>query len=261
MRHERPTRPGAFLLPAALLLLAFAAPSGAQEKPAAQSATTAVTPAAKTSAVTAASAPQDLARAAYESLGGDKFRDLKNMVLTGSVDLYAPNSTQSVPGTFGTITAGERVRHEIRSPFFSVSAIFDGERSYSSIRSFQMPPASKFGLPVLLKFAQPGYTVSALADKGKKKERAFRVTDPEGNATDFYVEIATGRITRYEIPFGDATYIMELKSFKTVDGVTVPTSFAQKLATSQGSFIAEFKVKEAKINQDLPADVFAIPAK
>ena len=270
MRTERPPRRlRALLLPALLLASAALFAARAQEtpadKPAPQpaAAKSAAPPAAatKAAAVTAASTPQELARAAYESLGGDKFRGLKNMVLTGTLDLYSPGSVQSLAGTFGVITAGERIRQEMRSPFFNVSAIYDGERSYSSIRGFEMPPPSKFGLPVLLKSAQPGYTVSALPDKDKKKERAFRVTDAEGNATDFYVELATGRLARYEIPFGDVTFVVELKSFKTLEGVSVPWNFVQKLATPQGSFIAEFKVKEAKINQDLPADVFAIPVK
>jgi hypothetical protein len=270
MQTERlPRRLGALLLPA--LLLACAAPFAvrAQDKPSdkpapqppAAPAKPAASPATKAAAVTAASTPQELARAAYDSLGGDKFRDLKNMVLTGTLDLYSPGSVQSLAGTFGVITSGDRLRQEMRSPFFNVSAIYDGERSYSSIRGFEMPPPSKFGLPVLLKSAQPGYTVSALPDKDKKKERAFRVTDAEGNATDFYVELATARLARYEIPFGDVTFIMDIKSFKTLDGVSVPWNFVQKLATPQGSFVAEFKVKEAKINQDLPADVFAIPNK
>jgi len=217
--------------------------------------------AAKSAPLAPTAGPAELARAAYQSLGGDRFRDLRNMVLTGTLDLYSPASTQGITGRFGVITAGEKIRQEMQSPFFNASIIYDGVQSYSSIRGFEMPPPSKFGLPVLLKSAQPGYTISALPEKDKKKERAFRVTDAEGNATDFYVEMATARLTRYEIPFGDVTFIVDIKSFKTLDGVSVPWNFVQKLATPQGSFIAEFKVKEAKINQDLPADVFAIPDK
>ncbi|MGI9066198.1 MAG: hypothetical protein ACR2HX_07330, partial [Pyrinomonadaceae bacterium] len=51
-------------------------------------------------AITATTSPIDLARAALAAQGGDKFKSLKSMVLKGSVDLYAPNSTQSVPGGF-----------------------------------------------------------------------------------------------------------------------------------------------------------------
>lgn len=217
--------------------------------------------AAKPAPLAAAAGPAELARAAYLSLGGDRFRDLRNMVLTGSLDLYSPASTQGITGRFGVITAGEKIRQEMQSPFFNASIIYDGVQSYSSIRGFEMPPPSKFGLPVLVKHTQPGYTVSALPDKDSRKARAFRVTDPEGNSTDFRVDAATGKLTGYEIPFGGVSFVVEIRETREIDGVTVPVKFAQRLATPQGTFIAEFKVKDAKINQELPADAFAIPAK
>jgi hypothetical protein len=211
----------------------------------------------KTSVITAAMSPAELARAAFNAQGGEKFRNLKNMILIGSVDLYAPSSTQSLTGKFGLILAGEKLRQEIQSPLFSFQLIFDGEQSYSSMRGMQLPPLTKFGLPVLAKFDQPGYTITALPDK--KKERAFRIADTDGNATDFYVEAATGRVVRFEIPYNRLTYSFEYKNFREVEGVLVPVSFAQKLAAPQGDFIAEFKVKEVKLNQELPADAFKIP--
>jgi hypothetical protein len=111
----------------------------------------------------------------------------------------------------------------------------------------------------LMKYDQGGYAVSALPDK--KKERAFRVTDPEGNATDFYVDGATGRLLRFEVPYGTYTYSFEFKTVREMDGVVVPASFVMRLSTGQGAFFAEFKVKDAKLNQALPEDAFAIPNK
>ncbi len=213
--------------------------------------------AGKTSVITPSMTPAELARAAFAAQGGEKFRKLKNMMLIGSVDLYAPNSTQSLTGQFGMIVAGEKLRQDVQSALFSFQLIFDGEQSYSSMRGMSLPPLTKFGMPVLAKFDQPGYTVTALPDK--KKERAFRITDAEGNSTDYYVEVATGRVRRFEIPYNRMTYTFEYKGFRELDGVLVPTNFAQKLAAPQGDFIAEFKVKEVKLNQELPADAFKIP--
>lgn len=262
--------PAAAATAAALALLLSVTTAGAQDKPAdktkvatttatapnAPAAATASTP-AKTSVITAEMSPMELARAAFKAQGGDKFRNLKNMMLIGSVDLYAPNSTQSLTGKFGMIVAGEKLRQEVQSPIVSFQLIYDGERSYSSMRGMNLPPLTKFGLPVLAKFDQAGYHITALPDK--KKQRAFRIADAEGNSTDFYVEAATGRIVRFEIPYNGMTFSFEYKSFKEVDGVLVPISFAQKLAAPQGDFIAEFKVKEVKLNQDLPDDAFKIP--
>ncbi|MDQ1591664.1 MAG: hypothetical protein QOG71_2291 [Pyrinomonadaceae bacterium] len=249
------------------LCLSTAASVGAlaQEKPSDKTSAAATTaapataaqPAVKTSIITAAMTPLELAHAAFTAQGGEKFRHLKNMLLTGSVDLYAPSSTQSLTGRFGMIVAGDKLRQDVQSALFSFQLIFDGERSYTSMRGMNLPPLTKFGIPVLAKFDQAGYVITALPDK--KKERGFRITDAEGNSTDYYVEMATGRVRRFEIPYNRMTYSFEYKGFRELDGVLVPTSFAQKLTAPQGDFIAEFKVKEVKLNQDLPADAFKIP--
>lgn len=212
-----------------------------------------------TPAVTTASTPVELARAAVAAQGGDKFRQLKNMVLTGSVELFSPNSTQSLAGKFGLIAAGDKLRLVIQSPIVSFELVHDGLRAYTTLRAIDLPPPGKFGLPALARFDQPGFAVTALP--AKKKELAFRLTDPEGNATNFYLDTANARVVRYEIPYNGLTFVWENKSFREIDGVLVPVAFAERLDAPQGAFFAEFKVKEAKINQDLPADAFAPPGR
>jgi hypothetical protein len=245
----------------ALLLCSFAsafAQGQATAKPATSATATASTNAAAVT-ITATTSPLDLARAALAAQGGAKFRNLKSIVLIGSVDLYAPNSAQSLPGKFVIVNAGDRVRIEIQSPAFNFRQIYDGEQGYSSIRGMQLPPPSKFGINMLNKFEQPGYTVTALPDK--KQQRAFRITDAEGNATDFYVEAATGRVVTYLIPYDGYTFGVEHTSLKEYEGVLVPYAFTQRLETPQGAFFAEYKVKTVKINEPLGDDVFALPAK
>jgi hypothetical protein len=209
-------------------------------------------------AITATTSPIDLARAALAAQGGDKFKTLKSMVLRGSVDLYAPNSTQSIPGGFVWVIAGDKVRLEIDArPAVSFKQIYDGQRSYSSLPGVDMPPASKFGLPLLAKFDQPGYTVAAIPDK--KKQRGFRISDADGNVTDFYIDATTGRVMTFLIPYNGYTFGTENKKFKEIDGVLVPFSFTQRLEMPQGAFFAEYSVKDAKLNQTLGDDVFAMP--
>lgn len=209
-------------------------------------------------AITATTTPVDLARAALAAQGGEKFRNLKSVVLRGSVDLYAPNSTQSIPGGFVIVLAGDKVRLEIDArPAVSFKQIYDGQRSYSSLPNVEVPPASKFGMGLLVKFDQPGYVVSALPDK--KKQRAFRVSDPDGNTTDFYVDVASGRVMSFLIPYGGYTFGTENKKMKEVEGVLVATSFTQRLEMPQGAFFAEYSVKDVKLNQPIGDDVFAIP--
>jgi hypothetical protein len=209
-------------------------------------------------AITATTLPADLARAAFIAQGGEKFKSLKSMILKGSVDLYAPNSTQSIPGGFVWVVAGEKVRLEIDArPAVSFKQIYDGQRSYSSLPGVEVPPANKFGLPLLTKFDQPGYAVTAIPDK--KKQRGFRISDAEGNVTDFYIDTATGRVMTFLIPYNGYTFGTENKKFKEIDGVLVPFEFTQRLEMPQGAFFAEYKVKDVKLNNPIGDDVFAMP--
>src|ERR1041385_8550374 len=60
--------------------------------------------------ITDQTTPLDLARAAFAAQGGEKFRSVQNTILRGSVQLYPPNSVQSIPGSFSLVTAGPKMR-------------------------------------------------------------------------------------------------------------------------------------------------------
>lgn len=207
--------------------------------------------------ITAETTPLDLARAAYLAQGGEKFRDLRTMVLSGDVDVYIPNSTQATPSTFIYISARERLRKEVRSATSFVRQIHDGQRSYFSLRGIGVPPPGKFGLFVLTKYDQPGYTVTALPDKDKA--RGFRITDSESNATDFYIDPATARVRRQVAVYRHLTYGTEYKKWRSIDGLLVPDSYTEGIESPQGTFYGEYRVKEVKINQPVSDDMFAIP--
>ena len=211
-----------------------------------------------TSAITATTAPLDLARAALAAHGGDKFKTVKSMILRGSVDLYAPNSTQPRPGGFIIVTAGDKARVEIdASPVIAFKQIDDGERSYSSLPNVQLPPLGRFGMNVLTKFDQPGFSVTAIPDK--KKQRGFRIADADGYATDFYIDPANGRVMSFLINYNGYVFGTEHKKFKDVEGVLIPSNFSQRLEMTQGAFFADYNVKDIKLNNPLGDDVFAIP--
>ena len=236
------------------------AQTGNNSKPAETGAKPAETPAAAipTVAITATTTPVDLAKAALAAQGGEKFKSLKNAILRGSVDLYGPNSTQSVPGGFVLVTAGDKFRMEVDArPLFSFKQIFDGQQSYSSLPGAEMAPVSKFGMRLLTRFDEPGYTVTALPDK--KKQRGFRVADAEGNATDFYLDPATGRVASFTFAFNGYNFGTEHKKFKEVEGVLIPSNFIQRIEMPQGAAFAEFSAKDIKINQAMGDDVFAMP--
>ena len=110
---------------------------------------------------------------------------------------------------------------------------------------------------MIARFDQSGYQITAIADK--KKQRGFRIADPDGYTTDFYIDTKTGRVMSFLLYFNGLTLGTENSKFKEVEGVLVPMSFSQKFEMPMGSFFAEFSVKEVKLNQQLGADAFAIP--
>ena len=209
-------------------------------------------------AITNESTPSDLARAAFMAMGGEKFRSVQNMVLRGSVNLYQPNSIQSIPGGFSLVTAGDKLRMEIDArPLIVFKQIYNGQQTYSSMPNVEVPPLTRFGWGVLIKYDQPGYKVTAIADK--KKQRGFRIVDPDGYTTDFYIDPTNGRVMSFLLYYGGYTFGTENKKFKEVDGVLVPFNFSQRFEMPQGAFFAEYSVKEAKLNQTLGDDAFTIP--
>ncbi|HSE17378.1 MAG TPA: hypothetical protein VLB46_10005 [Pyrinomonadaceae bacterium] len=241
-------------------LMGFGVAVSAQEHGASKSAAPAATTTAAPPAVviTPESTPVDLAKAAFTAQGGEKFRNVQNMMLRGSVSLYPPNSPQSIPGAFSIVTANDKLRMEIDArPVIVFKQIYDGQQSYSSMPGVEVPPLSKFGLSVLGKFDQPGYKVTGIANK--KKLRGFRIVDPEGYTTDFYIDPANGRVMEFFLTYGGATFGTANSKFKEVDGVLIPFSFSQRFEMPQGAFFAEYSVKEVKLNQNLGDDAFAIP--
>jgi hypothetical protein len=239
-----------------ICLVGFGATICAQEHaPAKTSAPAATAPAV---VITPESTPMELAKAAITAQGGEKFRAVQNMMLRGSVSLYPPNSPNSIPGSFSIVTANDKVRLELDGrPIIVFKQIYDGQQSYSSMPGVELPPLSKFGMSVLSKFDQPGYKVSAIPNK--KKLRGFRISDPEGYTTDFYIDPANGRVMEFLLTYNNYTFGTANDKFKEFDGVLVATNFSQRFEMAQGAFFAEYSVKEVKLNQTLGEDIFAIP--
>jgi len=135
-----------------ICLAGFGVVASAQEHPTGKTSTPPATSAAAPPAVviTPESTPIELAKAAFTAQGGEKFRNVQNMMLRGSVSLYPPNSPQSIPGAFSIVTANDKLRMEIDArPIIVFKQIYDGQQSYSSMPGVEVPPLSKFGLSVL----------------------------------------------------------------------------------------------------------------
>lgn len=207
-----------------------------------------------------------LARTALKAQGGDSFLKMTSLVIHGGVDITGPGSVQTLPAKFVIITSGESCRIDLQTPLFRLQQVYDGRDNFVNLPGVNMPPLTKYGLNLLTKLDAPGYSVTELPEK--KRQKGFRITDPEGNFTDFYMDATSGQVVSYTIhtslqtTSGKVTQLelaIEHKKMQMVDGVLVPFVFSQRIDTPQGSFFAEYKVKAAKLNQPISSKVFTVP--
>ena len=224
----------------------------------AQVKTAAAVSSAKESHTTNAKAAGDLARATCALQGGDKFRNLKSYRLSGEGLAMSPIFPEPVPMQFTIVATSERIRINIEVSFGTIQLINDGKQFYNLVNgksaSFGIAPPSKFGLGVLARYDQPGYTVAALPDQTSAS--GFRISDAEGNSTDFYVDAKTGRITRSVYQFNSLNQEWEFTSFKEVEGVLVPQNFIIKMDSKAGPYSLAFNVDNVKLNQPVSDNTF-----
>lgn len=212
-------------------------------------------------AVKIGNAAEELAKKTLAAHGGDKLKNMKNLVVSGNINVTTSFSAQSFPGTFNTVFEGDKYRLEINS-IQSFKQIYDGQQTYSSMgNGFTMPPVNKIGLPVLAKIGEQGYIVSELPEKLSKKS-GFRVTTPEGYFTDFILDTKTNRVKEYESSYQlngrDITTSVVIDKYREMDGVLINEKFAQRFDLGQMTIYAEFKAKDVLIDSKLDDDIFVM---
>jgi hypothetical protein len=216
---------------------------------------------AKAVSITAQSTPLELAKAAQTAHGGDKFKNVKSILLRGSADVSAPGSTQTMSAGFYIVTSGDKSRFEINNPMAPVTQIFDGVNLYNSFQQVQLPPMSRLVISLLQKIDDKSYTISALPDR--KKKRAFRITTPDGYASDFYIDATTGLVDTIESKFmvngREISTAITNDKFREAEGLMIPEKFSQRLDFGGMSFYVAYKAKDILINSELPENTFVIP--
>lgn len=201
-----------------------------------------------------------LAKQAVEAHGGTKLREMKTLVIRGSVDISSAASPQIIPATFLSVFAGSKYVFELNNPLQPVKQVFDGVQTSSSIRGgLQLPPLNRLGFPLLPHLGEQGFVITAIPE-GKKKKKGFRMTSPEGYYTDFYLDEKTNQIQGYDSSYDvggrKITTSVEIDKLRMVDGVLVPERYVQRFDTDQITFYAAFKAKEILINSPVDDGVF-----
>lgn len=207
-------------------------------------------------------AEAELAKLAVAAHGGDKLKNMKSLVVKGSVDITTSAIAQAIPATFVTIFAGEKYRIEIVNPFQPIKQVFDGMQTSTTIRGgFTLPPINRIGFPILQQLGRQGFVITALPD-AKKKRKGFRMTSPEGIFTDFYLDEKTNQVkgydSIYDINGRSVTTSVEIDKLRDVEGVLIPEKYAQRFDTEQITVYATFKAKEIMVNTEVPDGVFKL---
>jgi hypothetical protein len=205
-------------------------------------------------------AERTLAKLAVEAHGGDKFRRMRTLSLIGTVDVTASSMPQPIPATFVMIFAGDRYRVELNNPFQPIKQVFDGARTTTSVANgFTLPPFNRVGFPVLQRVGDPGFAISSLPEN-KKKKRGFRITSPEGYATDFYLDDKTNQIkgydSNYDVNGRSVSTVAEIDKIRIVDGVSVPEKYVQRFSIGEIVLFANFNARQITVNQEVANDVF-----
>lgn len=217
-------------------------------------------PSVSRSASSPDAAAKELAKAALAAHGGEKLKGLKTLILRGSMDTNAFN--QIVPGSFAMIFSGEKYRIDLNNPFQPIKQIFNGTETLTLMpNSFKLPPLDRVGFYVLGRIGDPTYPINALPETSKKKY-GFRITSPDGRATDFYVDEKSKQIKGYDASFDfngqTGTTSVEIDKYRTVDGVMVPEKFAQRFDLGAITAYCDFKAKEIFVNSEVLAEVFTM---
>ncbi|HXG82430.1 MAG TPA: hypothetical protein VNI84_00250 [Pyrinomonadaceae bacterium] len=204
--------------------------------------------------------PLELAKATVIAYGGDKFKNMKTLVVRGTADVSG-SPAATFPATFAMILSGDKYRLEVINSIQPFKQVYDGQQTSSSVNNFSLPPINRLGLPLLQRIEEKDFTVSALPEKSKKKN-GFRVTAPEGFYTDFFIDEKTGLVKSYESEYeirGRAiTTSVEIDKVRDVEGVKIPERYAQRFDLGQLTIYANFKAKDILVNSTVADDIFVI---
>lgn len=199
------------------------------------------------------------AKAAFDAHGGAKLKSIKSLVIKGGVDVTV--QAQSLPGAFSTVISGDKYILDIQTTFQSIKQTFDGTNTVSSLNGITLPPVTTLGFPLLPKFGDNGYLVSPVP-VGKRKEKGFRLTAPDGFYTDFYLDEKTGLISSYESAYEmngrTFTTSIAVDKYRVVDGITIPERYSQRFDLGPITAYANFKAKDILINSKIDDAVFGV---
>lgn len=208
----------------------------------------------------------DLAKKAQNAMGGKAFVEQRSQITRGSGSITPPGAPQAMPiqSIVSYRVLPDKERTEITLPMGQMVQVFDGTAGWISMmgqtqdQTAQMKDEQFYGLDVLRRIGQPGYTVRPLPDANLNGRTApvIEVADAEGRATRFTIDPETFLVLKTSFESGGQTTEASYSDYRDVNGVKVAH---QTNASQNGQPLLEIKLSEVQINPEVDPGLFKKP--
>jgi predicted Zn-dependent peptidase len=210
---------------------------------------------------------RELLSKAQAALGGKAFLEQKTQIAKGTGSMTPPGAPEPMPIpsviTYRVLPAKERT--EIQLPMGTMVQVFDGTNGWMSLgaQSQDTTPQAKeekaFGLDVLRRAGGEGYTARPLADAtvAGKAAQGLEVADPQGHATQFFLDPQTGLLMKLAYTSNGQTSEALYSDFREVNGVKIP--FKTQISRN-GQPVIEIVYTDVQVNAPVDEALFKKPA-
>ncbi|HYO13682.1 MAG TPA: pitrilysin family protein [Thermoanaerobaculia bacterium] len=208
----------------------------------------------------------ELAKKAQNAMGGKAFVDQRTQITRGTGSITPPGAPQALPiqSIVSYRILPDKERTEITLPMGQMVQVFDGTAGWVSMagqtqdQTAQMKDEQFYGLDVLRRIDQPGYTVRPLpeADVNGKKAPVIEIADSEGHATVFTLDPETSLVLKASYERGGQETEAAYTDYRDVNGIKVAH---QTNASQNGQPLLEIKLSEVQINPEIDPGLFKKP--
>jgi zinc protease len=209
---------------------------------------------------------QDILRQAQQAMGGKAFLEQRSQISKGSGTMTPPGMPQPMPlssiVTYRVLPDKERT--EITLPMGTMIQAFDGTNGWAGMgaqvqdATAQMKDEQYYGLDVLRRVGQPGWTARPLPDAevNGKPAQVVELSDDKGHTTRFFVDPQTHLVVKIAFEAAGQASEALYSDYRPVNGIQV----AHQVNLSQnGQPLIEIKLSEVQINPEVDLGLFKKP--
>jgi hypothetical protein len=159
----------------------------------------------------------------------------------------------------------DKERTELELPSGLIVQAYDGTVGWTSMMgqtrdiTAQMSTRKHFGLDVLRRIGQPGYTARPAGEETVrgKRCRIVEASDSEGRATRFWVDLESHLVLAVAFNANGQDAHVELDDYRTVGAVQVPH---QTVLSQNGQRVVEINLDTVEVDGQVDPGLFTKPA-